>query len=725
MTTENRGMPRFLRSRIFWIFLIFALFFLAVSFRLFFLQVVKAEELKARADDQQMREVPVEANRGLITDRNGKVLAASVSVDSVYAAPTQVNEEEAPAIAEELATILSLDAQDILSKLTSGRGYEWIKRKISAEEAAAVRNLDYQGIGFTTETKRDYPGGMLAAHLLGFVGIDNQGLEGIEAVYDKELLGKDGYILAQYDSHGSEIAGSAQRYVEPQDGNSLTLTIDQNIQYFCERELDLLMNGSVNPKGAAIVMMSPKTGEILALATRPSYDPNNFGQYDSSLWRNTALSDFYEPGSTAKILTIAAALEEGVVSEEDPFYDKGYIMVGKTRIKCWSSTPHGSETFIQVAENSCNPAFVQVGQRIDAEDNTTFYRYLKAFGIGSKTGVGLPGESPGSLRDLEAAETVNPLDVANMYIGQGYGVTPIQLVTAVSAAVNGGTLMEPHLIKTITDSSGEVVEEIEPQEVRRVISSETSERVRNILESVVANGTGSKAYIEGYRVGGKTGTAQKFIDGAYSSSKYVASFIGFAPANDPELVCLVAIDEPGSYPVYGGTIAAPVFQRVAADTLTYLGVEPQVTGDEANKVEGETAEEELKKEQVMVPSVLGLTKDEAEALLKEKLFTVEFAGSGDKVESQLPGALTKAEEGSKVVVTLGNVAGASVTVPDLTGKRILECGDILSSLGLTMSPEGAGTAVAQDPAAGTALNRGDAVYVTFSGDDEKMPALAP
>ncbi len=725
MTVNQTGMPRFLRSRIFWIFLLFAIFFLAVSLRLFFLQVVKADELKAKAQDQQMREVPVEANRGLICDRNGNVLAASVSVDSVYASPTQVDAEAAPEIANELAAILDLNSEDILAKLTSGRGYEWIKRKISESEAAAVRNLNYEGIGFTTETKRDYPGGLLAAHLLGFVGIDNQGLEGIEAVYDETLLGEDGYILAQYDSHGSEIAGSAERYVEPVDGDSLTLTIDQNIQYFCERELDLLMNGTVNPKGATIVMMAPKTGEILALASRPAYDPNDFGSYDSELWRNRALSDFYEPGSTAKILTIASALEEGVVSENDTFYDSGSVAVGKNRIKCWSTTPHGSQTFVQVAENSCNPGFVQVGQRIDAEDNTTFYRYLQAFGIGSKTGITLPGESPGSLRDLAAAETINPLDVANMYIGQGYGVTPIQLVTAVSAAVNGGVLMEPHLVKTIKDSSGEVKEEIEPTEVRRVISAETSQRVRNILESVVANGTGSKAYIEGYRVGGKTGTAQKFIDGSYSSSKYVASFIGFAPANDPELVCLVAIDEPGSYPVYGGTIAAPVFQKVVADTLSYLGIEPQVTEQEANKVDGDTAEEELKKETLMLPSVLGLSRDEAEALLQEKKLTVEFSGSGDVVESQLPGALSKVEEGSKVILTLGSSAAASVATPDLSGKRLLECGEILSALGLTMEPSGSGTAVAQDPAPGTALNRGDTVYITFSGDDEEIPTLAP
>ena len=241
----------------------------------------------------------------------------------------------------------------------------------------------------------------------------------------------------------------------------------------------------------------------------------------------------------------------------------------------------------------------------------------------------------------------------------------------------------------------------------------------------MANGTGSKAYIEGYRVGGKTGTAQKFIDGSYSSSKYVASFIGFAPANDPELVCLVAIDEPGSYPVYGGTIAAPVFQKVVADTLSYLGIEPQVTEQEANKVDGDTAEEELKKETLMLPSVLGLSRDEAEALLQEKKLTVEFSGSGDVVESQLPGALSKVEEGSKVILTLGSSAAASVATPDLSGKRLLECGEILSALGLTMEPSGSGTAVAQDPAPGTALNRGDTVYITFSGDDEEIPTLAP
>ena len=504
----------------------------------------------------------------------------------------------------------------------------------------------------------------------------------------------------------------------------MTLTIDQNIQYFCERELDLLMNSSVKPKNAAIVMMDPKTGEILALAVRPGYDPNDFASYDSSLWRNWALSDFYEPGSTAKILTIAAALEEGAVSESDTFYDSGSVTVGKTKIKCWSSKPHGSETFVEVAENSCNPAFVQVGQKIDAKDDETFYRYLKAFGMGVKTGISLPGESPGSLRDLEAVDEINPLDIANMYIGQGYGVTPIQLVTAVSAAVNGGTLLEPHLVKSINDNQGNVIEEIEPVEVRQVISEDTSKRVRAILESVVANGTGSKAYIEGYRVGGKTGTAQKFIDGSYSASKYVASFIGFAPADDPALVCLVVVDEPSSYPVYGGTIAAPVFQRVVSDTLSYMGVEPQISGDEKDDDEVR-AEEELANDTVLVPWVSGLSGGEAKSLLEEKGLKVEFSGSGDMVESQLPGALSKAAPGSKVILTLGSSGDTSVVLPDLTGKWVLECGEIINALGLKMTSEGAGYADSQEPAAGTALKRGDTVYVTFSGDDENVPVTAP
>lgn len=568
---QNQRIPRRIRMRAVWIFLLFAMLFFLLFGRLFYLHTFAAEELSEKAKDQQMREVPVEAERGRIVDRNGELLAVSVSVASVYAMPTEIAAKDAPHIAATLAELLESDENAILKKLTSGRSYEWIARKIDDDVAESVRNAGLTGIGLTTETRRSYPNNELACHVLGFVGIDNQGLEGIEAMRDDVLTGQDGFILAQYDSHGKAIAGSAETYIEPTPGSGLQLTLDENIQYFCERELDALMSSSVDPKGATAIVMDPNNGEILALASRPGYDPNEFGNYDSSLWRNTAVADFYEPGSTAKILTMSAAIEEGAVREEDRFYDRGYISVGKVKIRCWAHTPHGSETFVEVAENSCNPAFVEVGQRIDREDALTFYRYLKNFGIGQATGIPLPGESSGSLRSYAKPEDVNAVDVANMYIGQGYGVTPLQLITAVSAAVNGGVLYEPHLVKAMLDEDGRVVEAIEAKKVRRVVSEETSRRVRAILESVVANGTGKNAYIEGFRVGGKTGTAQKFVDGAYSKSKYVASFIGAAPMDAPQVVCLVVIDEPGSYPVYGGTIAAPVCRKILEDVLVYLG----------------------------------------------------------------------------------------------------------------------------------------------------------
>ncbi len=716
---KNSSVSLRLRKRTTLIFLLFSLLFFTVFFRLFYLQVFAADDLAEKGKDQQMREVPVEAGRGTIYDRNGNILAVSVSVDSVYASPTEIDSEEAPAIAATLSEILGLDKETVLAKLTSGRAFEWIKRKVDEETAFRVKNAGLTGIGLTTETKRSYPNDVLACHALGFVGIDNQGLEGLEAMEDTTLTGADGYILAQYDSHGQEIAGSHQTYVEPTAGSSLVLTIDENIQYFCERELDALMSGSVNPKGATAIVMDPDTGEILALAVRPGYDPNHYSDYEAALWRNTAVSDFYEPGSAAKIMTISAALEEGVVEEDDRFYDPGYIMVGKVRIRCWSRTPHGSETFVEVAENSCNPAFVQVGQRIDADDSRTFYRYLKSFGIGQPTGISLPGESAGSLQKLEEVEEVNAVDVANMYIGQGYGLTSIQLISAVSAAVNGGILREPQLVKAILDSDGNITEEIDPKEVRRVISEETSKRVCKILEKVVANGTGNKAYIEGYRVGGKTGTAQKFVNGTYSSSKYVASFIGAAPMDDPEIVCLVVIDEPGSYPIYGGTIAAPVCKRIMEDTLVYLGVEPEVL--EADE-KGEDAE---KTETVMVPSVTGLSPEEAASLLQEANLKTRVAGSGDKVVAQTPAVLEEVAEGSTVVITLGGSEETSVILPDFTGKRLLEAGLIADALGLVFVYEGSGAAVSQEPAAGSAVQRGDVVTVTFENKTGEEVTLSP
>ncbi|HMM05238.1 MAG TPA: stage V sporulation protein D [Clostridiales bacterium] len=716
---KNSRVSLRLRKRTTLIFLLFSLLFFAVFFRLFYLQVFAADDLAEKGKDQQMREVPVEAGRGTIYDRNGNILAVSVSVDSIYASPTEIDSEEAPDIAATLSEILGLDKETVLGKLTSGRAFEWIKRKVDEETAFQVKNAGLTGIGLTTETKRNYPNDILACHALGFVGIDNQGLEGLEAMEDTTLTGEDGYILAQYDSHGQEIAGSNQTYVEPTAGSSLVLTIDENIQYFCERELDALMSGSVNPKGATAIVMDPDTGEILALAVRPGYDPNHYGDYEAALWRNTAVSDFYEPGSVAKIMTISAALEEGVVDEDDRFYDPGYIMVGKVKIRCWSRTPHGSETFVEVAQNSCNPAFVQVGQRIDASDSRTFYRYLKSFGIGQLTGISLPGESAGSLQKLDEVEEVNAVDVANMYIGQGYGLTAIQLISAVSAAVNGGILREPQLVKSVLDSDGNIMEETGSKEVRRVISEKTSERVCNILENVVANGTGNKAYIEGYRVGGKTGTAQKFVNGTYSSSKYVASFIGAAPMDDPEIVCLVVIDEPGSYPIYGGTIAAPVCKRIMEDTLVYLGVEPQVS--EAD----EKGEDEEKPETVMVPSVTGLSAEEAASLLEEANLKTRVTGSGDKVVAQTPAVLEEVTEGSTVVITLGSSKETSVILPDFTGKRLLEAGLIADALGLVFVYEGSGEAVSQDPAAGSAVQRGDVVTVTFKNKTGEEVTLSP
>lgn len=720
--SKNFRVPRFLKKRMAWIFLLFCVLFFMLFGRLCYLQTFASDDLKEKGLDQQMREVPVEAERGKITDRDGNTLAVSISVESVYASPTEIDGDDAPMMAEKLGQILGLEPDGIEAKLTSGRSFEWLKRKIDEDTAAAVRQASLPGIGLTTETKRSYPNHELACHVLGFVGIDNQGLEGLEAMRDSVLRGTDGHILAQYDSHGQEIAGSAQTYAEPKAGDGLQLTIDENIQYFCERELDAVMSSSVNPKGATAIVMDPDTGEILALASRPGYDPNSYGDYDSSLWRNTAVSDFYEPGSTAKILTMSAAIEEGAVKEDDRFYDRGFITVGKVKIRCWSRNPHGSETFVEVAENSCNPAFVEVGQRLDKKDTLTFYRYLKNFGIGQMTGIPLPGESSGSLRVYEKQEDVNAVDIANMYIGQGYGVTPIQLITAVSAAVNGGTLMEPHLVKAVLNEDGSVKEEIKPKKVRNVISEETSQRVCRILESVVANGTGNKAYIPGYRVGGKTGTAQKFIDGSYSKSKYVASFIGAAPMDDPEVVCLLVIDEPGSYPIYGGTIAAPVCKRILEDTLVYLGIEPQLTSEEAAALEEEGEEPA---EYVSVPSVTGLSQEEAAAVLKDAGFDVRTEGYGRAVVSQTPAVLEEALKGSTILITLGDSIESSVVLPDFKGKRLLEVGQMMESLGLVLVYEGSGTAVSQSPAAGTAVRRGEAVTVKFEEDPNDKITLSP
>ena len=689
------------RKRIGLIFLLASVILLVIVSRLVWVQFVIGEELRQKAFTARFRNVEIKAKRGIIYDAKGKPLAISVSTESFYAIPAQIRKSQnAEEIATKIAQIIGVEQANVLELITKQQAFVWIQRHVPDDQAKAIKALNFEGISYVEEPERFYPKGKLMANILGFAGIDNQGLNGIETTYDKTLSGISGTIMVEYDAKGQEIPGALYKYIPPQDGNSIYLTIDETIQYIAERELDEVMKIN-KPKQAGIIVMEPKTGRILALASRPTFDPNEYKKYDESVWRNFMISDAYEPGSTFKTVVAAGALEEGVVKTTDTFYDPGYIKVGKETIQCWRhGRPHGQQTFAEGVQNSCNPVFVTIGLR---EGKEVFYRYLYGFGFGQKTGIELPGEALGILVDKNRAKDI---DIATMSIGQANAVTPIQLITAFAGICNDGYLMKPQLVKEIRDKDGNLVKTIEPERVRQVISKETSTTLLEVLESVVSVGTGKNAYIEGYRVGGKTGTAQKIIPGGgYSSNEFVASFLGVAPVNDPQIVALVIIDTPqGIY--FGGQIAAPVFKNVVRDSLRYLQVPAQVAPD---KIGGSA------KESVVVPNLTEMSLPNALSQLQKIKLSVDVIGDGTKVKAQLPLAGNKLTQGGQVILYTSIPAAGSnpetVVVPDLTGKNVLEVNELTKLLNLNFELQGSGEVIRQEPVPGIQIPVGSKITV--------------
>ncbi len=701
---------------------LFLLAFFLVIVKLGVVQLIQAEDLQARADDLRTRDMTVDAARGTIFDRNGSKLAISITADSIAVRPSEINslpdderEREADKTARTLANILDLDYQEVYDKVTSDQSYVYIERKVDFEQAEQIREADLTGVEIEEETQRYYPKGTLAAHVLGFAGIDNNGLEGIELALEDVLAGQDGRIVGEYDANDNPIPQAEYEYIAPQDGYDVYLTIDENIQYFCERELTNLMNSEFPPKNAGVIVMDPKSGEILAMAVANTYDPNNFAEYDESVRRNFLVNDSYEPGSTFKIITTATALEEGTATTSSTYYCPGYIMVAGSRIGCWASVPHENQTLAEAVQNSCNPAFVTIGQSIEAKEDGLFYKYIEAFGFGQTTGIELSGEASGI---LQAEENVNQVEIATIAMGQGISVTPMQMITAVSAVANDGVLLRPTLVSKVMDGD-ETVYEHQAEEVRRVVSAETAQLVRELIVNVVTDGSGTQAAIEGYTIGGKTGTAQKPGEGGYAAGKYVASFIGMVPADDPELVCLVVVDEPsGVY--YGSQVAAPVFHNVMLDTLRYLGIDPEVDANDGI----EDGEDNLS---ATVPGVVNYSVADAITTLQQAGFNVKLSGSGNTVTSQQPAGETVAKSGSTVLLTAGNGSdsGGMVTVPDLRGKRYAEVANILSVLGLSLAAEGTGEAYSQTPDYGAVVPSGSAISVKFDDTDDGITVIAP
>ncbi|MBD0379174.1 stage V sporulation protein D [Paenibacillus sedimenti] len=630
------------RRRLFTALIIGTIIFTALILRLAYVQLWIGQDLADKAENSWRRDIPFAPKRGEIQDRNGVALTYNVSTPSVMAIPVQL--QDARATAAKLAEVLQGNEDEIFKQMTKKSRINYIKptgRKITVEKAQEIRNLKLPGIVVAEDNKRFYPFGTLAAHVLGFTNAYNEGLTGVEAKYNKFLNGVPGSISYMADAAGRQLKGTTDEYVQPKDGLNLQLTIDSHLQSVLERNLDQSML-ETQAQNVLAIMMDPNNGEILAMGSRPTYEPGNYNNYSQETYnRNLPIWKTYEPGSTFKIITLASALEEKKVDlKNEQFFDPGYIEVGGARLRCWKRGGHGSETMMQVVENSCNPGFVVMGQRLGKEK---LFDYITRFGFGKKTGIDLGGEENGI---MFKPSQVGPVELATTAFGQGVSVTPIQQITAVSAAINGGKLFKPHVAKSFTNpESGEIVDVVEPELVRNVISENTSKQVREALESVVAKGTGRNAFIDGYRVGGKTGTAQKVINGRYSPDEHIVSFIGFAPADNPKVVVYAAVDDPQGLQ-FGGLIAAPLVKNIMADALRYMKVEPNKQQLDKEYRYGETPV-------VEVPNLVGASVDDILEDLNMN-FRLAKSGNGKYVISQAPKAGTRVDQGSTIRIFLSN-----------------------------------------------------------------------
>ncbi len=734
----NHGSSVKQKKRIIAVMSIVILCFFLLIVRIAYLQIIDGEELTIAAREQQTVDNVIPPQRGQILDRNNKILASNMTVETISISPADVRKntkQSVEEIAEEISEILGVNEETVLERINSNTNFQYIKKKVLKSEADKFREYinkyNLSGFRFTEDTKRYYPYGNFASHVIGFVGSDNQGLEGLESVYDDVLSGVPGRIVTADRVSGMEIPENYERYVAAEDGNSIVLTIDETIQHFAEKHLENARIENSLEEGAAAIVMDVNTGEILAMATKPDYDLNEpfaitaaveekypdindeleeleGDEYNSRvtevtqfLRRNKAVVDSYEPGSTFKIAVAAMALEEKTSSLADHFYCGGSIKVADRNISCANRNGHGQQTFQQAVQNSCNPAFIQIGAKVGAKN---FIKYLKGFGFLKKTGIELPGEQSGI---FHAESNFKEIDLATSSFGQSFNVTPLQMIAMASAVANGGNLMQPHLVKQIIDKDMNVVKDIPPVKVRQIVSKETSDVMRTILESVVSEGGGKNAYLAGYRIAGKTGTSEKQPRG---NGKYVASFIGFAPADNPQVACLVILDQPpAGNTYYGGLIAAPVVKNILDETLQYLNVEPEYTQEEMQFVD------------ILVPDVIGRTPDKAKLAIEKAGFKAIIYGNGDKVTEQMPKSNNKISKNSNIVLyTEENQDKKSVTVPDVRGMSPAAANKVLTDFGLNVKIKGvsntAGTALCsgQLPAAGSTVEAGTVITLNFS-----------
>lgn len=619
----------------------FVLYSVAIVMRLIYVQIIDNERLTDLAKKNWDREIPFVTERGNITDRHDEVIVTNKLAPTLYFIPKQ--SDNIALAAQQLAPILETDEKKLFEKMQKSVYLVKIApegKNISEKQVTAIQALNIKGLYSGVDYIRHYPYGSLLARFLGFTGYDNQGLAGIEYEYNEQLTGNEAAIRLFTDAKNMEMAHVDDEWKDGKSGATVQLTIDLAIQQVVERELSQAMQ-RYDADQAIGLAMNPRTGEILALASYPTYNPQHFEKVDSTIYnRNLPVFMTYEPGSTFKIITLSAAIEEGVVDlARDNFYDPGFKMVEGARLRCWKREGHKDETFLEVVENSCNPGFIELGQRVGAKK---LLGYIKDFGFGQKTGSNIAGEASGI---LFSEKNFGPVEHATTSFGQGISVTPIQQMQAVAAAVNGGTLYTPYVVSRIIDEDGKVIVEEKPEAKRQVISEETSKKVREALESVVAKGSGKQAFREGLRIGGKTGTAQKVENGRYKDGDYIVSFIGFAPADNPEIIVYVAVDNPKNHLQFGGLIAAPIVGQIIEDVAPIIGIEKS-----AQQIEKKTTW--LDPVMVEVDNFVGLTVDEV--VQQHHPLKIEWHGEGTIVSQQLPAPGSKIEQQSTIHLYLKN-----------------------------------------------------------------------
>lgn len=724
--------------------------FVVIAIRLFNLQIIDHEFYEDSAINQQLRTTEVMAHRGTIYDTNGNVLAMSATADTIYISPIEIAiyEENIPLIAEGLSEILDIDYDSIVEKAKdTSSWYKTIAVKVTQDVADEVRNFknenNLNGVKIETDTKRYYPEGTLASHVIGFVGTDNSGLGGIESFYNSQLTGINGSLVRAKNSAGTDMLfTNFEEYRDAESGNDHVLTIDMGLQYYLEKHLAQAVIDYDIQNGAGGIILNVNTGEVLAMASLGNFDLNDYQSVDDATmaeilaepdtesrqlmlseaqqeqWRNKALSDTYEPGSTFKIITLAMALEENVAALSDTYYCSGSVNVlGRTTAaKCWKTEGHGPQTLMEAVQHSCNVAFVNIGMNIGAE---AFYEYAKDFGFFEKTGIDLYGES-GSIwwDDSVFCNPENLSQLAAASFGQTFNITPLQLITAVAACVNGGNLMQPYILKEVYSPNGELISATEPTVKRQVISEETSAVVREILEQVVADkdeGTGRNAAVAGYAIGGKTGTSEKVAqDVAGGDKEYIVSFIGVAPADEPEIAILILLDTPSSETgiyISGGQMAAPTVGKIFADALPYLGYEPEFTDEEVEAMNR------------TVPAVEGLSSEQAIKTLENNGLYAKIIGTGDIVTSQMPDEGSQIAPNSTVVLYCGeSYLAQTIEMPNILGQTFEEATQTLEENGLFIKRSGAGTLSGtistQSIENGAVISEGTVVEVTLVDNSE-------